>query len=466
VKGGNAVNKVKVPSPAVTIVGRHNSGKTTIIENLILELLRRGHDVASVKHHSHAGFDIDYPGKDSYRHRKAGASETVIAAPGQVASIKSVEGELECAEIVQSMPGHDIIIVEGYRKSGLPTIEVMRQGNETDVATSRIFLENARKGISLGTDFTQESRLVSASCPKDSPALGADIEGGDIKPLLGSESVKPKTRERRRSTKKTSTYDMSDVSQKMPTSKTVAVVTNIVEAQIAAEIYGISCFDTDDTSGLATFFEERYVRPRLSVVIQAGGESKRMGQSKATVNFAGKPLICRLIERLRPVADELIITTNEPQSLEFLNCDFPTTEIIKVRDVHNYRGALPGLRTALESASNPHVAVIACDMVFASPSLVVAEAIKMQEMDCDAVVPVNKHGYEPFHAVYLRDTCLSAIKRTLDKGEIRAQDFFNRVNLYQFSQEQVLDAEPMGGCFINVNTPDELAKIEESFLEN
>ena len=117
---------INIPSPALSIVGRHNSGKTTLIERLIAELVRRGHDVGSVKHHSHVGFDIDIPGKDSYRHRAAGASETVIAAPGQMACVKTVEGELECADIVRGMPGHDIVVVEGYRKSGLPTIEIMR----------------------------------------------------------------------------------------------------------------------------------------------------------------------------------------------------------------------------------------------------------------------------------------------------------------------------------------------------
>ena len=86
---------IDIPSPAIAIVGRHNSGKTTLIERLIAELVGRGYDVGSIKHHSHRGFDIDYPGKDSYRHRAAGASETVIAVPGQLARIKTVEGEEE-----------------------------------------------------------------------------------------------------------------------------------------------------------------------------------------------------------------------------------------------------------------------------------------------------------------------------------------------------------------------------------
>ena len=70
---------IYVPSPAVAIVGRHNSGKTTLVEKLIAQIVSRGLDVGSIKHHSHKDFEIDHPGKDSYRHRAAGASETVIA---------------------------------------------------------------------------------------------------------------------------------------------------------------------------------------------------------------------------------------------------------------------------------------------------------------------------------------------------------------------------------------------------
>ena len=113
---------------------------------------------AAWKHHSHAGFDIDYPGKDSYRHRAAGAREAVIAAPGQMACIKSIEGELECADIVRGMPGHDIVVVEGYRKSGLPTIEIMRAANESDARAASVFAEGARCGWPLGADFTQLAR--------------------------------------------------------------------------------------------------------------------------------------------------------------------------------------------------------------------------------------------------------------------------------------------------------------------
>ncbi len=450
---------VNVPSPAISIVGRHNSGKTTLIEKLIAELVARGHDVGSVKHHSHVGFDIDIPGKDSYRHRAAGASETVIAAPGQMARVKTVEGEMECADIVRSMPGHDVVIVEGYRKSGLPTIEIMRAGNEADARVADVFEQGARHGWPLGTDFTQFTRGLPT----------ADNE--DAREELRRAQEARKAAETRGETAqgvhfKTQHPDHVDISNKLPTGNTVAVATDIPEAQKAAALYNIPAFPLDDVKPLADFVEKHYVRPRVTVVIQAGGESRRMGRSKATVPFAGKPLICRLVERLSPVADDLVITTNEPENLAFLHGEFPDLRIQLVCDSFEYRGALPGLYTALQAARNPYVAVVACDMVFASASLVVAESIAMNESGADVVVPVNQHGFEPFHAMYRRMGCLPAVRRALDRGEKRAQAFFDddEVTVLEFPQSRVLEAEPMGGCFVNANTPEELKALEDAFL--
>ena len=329
---------VNIPSPALAIVGRHNSGKTTLIEQLIAELVARGYDVGSVKHHSHVGFDIDYPGKDSYRHRAAGASETVIAAPGQMARIKTVEGEVECSDIVRSMHGHDIVIVEGYRKSGLPTVEIMRSGNEADTRVADVFAEGARRGWPLGTDFTQFSRgTVPPADDEDArEALRRVMEGDDVPADASAVGEHFKTQH----------PDHVDISNKLPTSDTVAVVTDIAEAVHAAKLYNVPSFDLCDVAGLADFVEEHYVRPRVTVVIQAGGESRRMGRSKATVPFAGRPLICRLVERLAPVSDDLVITTNEPDNLAFLHAEFPQYRIQLVCDAFDYRGALPGLYTA------------------------------------------------------------------------------------------------------------------------
>ena len=90
-----------------------------------------------------------------------------------------------------------------------------------------------------------------------------------------------------------------------------------------------------------------------SIAIQAGGESRRMGRDKGLMPFLGRPLIQRVLERLTPIADEVLVTTNSPDEYRFLNLPlFP--------DLKPGRGALGGLYTALSSAACEAVAVVAC----------------------------------------------------------------------------------------------------------
>ena len=215
---------------------------------------------------------------------------------------------------------------------------------------------------------------------------------------------------------------------------------------------------------LCDFVQQRFIRPRVTVAIQAGGESKRMGQSKATVPFGGRPLIMRMVERVAAVADEILITTNEPENLQFLFDEYPGLSLRMERDKLDFRGALPGFLTAFETASTPYIAMVACDMVFASAKLIAAECAELSLSQADCVVPVNKHGFEPFHAVYMREACLPAIRAHVNKGEMRAQAFLSDVTVCEFPQARVLSVEPMGGCFINVNTPEELTAIEERYI--
>jgi len=112
--------------PIVSIVGKSNSGKTTLIEKLIVELTRRGWRVATIKHNRH-GFEIDHEGKDSWRHKKAGAVATVLVSPRQVAVIEDVEMDYELAQIRERyIRNADIILAEGYKGNPHPKIEVFR----------------------------------------------------------------------------------------------------------------------------------------------------------------------------------------------------------------------------------------------------------------------------------------------------------------------------------------------------
>jgi molybdopterin-guanine dinucleotide biosynthesis adapter protein len=115
-----------MPIPVVTLIGKSGSGKTTLMEALIPELSRRGYRIATIKHHSHSGFEVDQEGKDSWRHARAGSVHVIIAAPDKIASYRPLKAELTLAEIVQEVREADLVLVEGYKQAGYPSIEVLR----------------------------------------------------------------------------------------------------------------------------------------------------------------------------------------------------------------------------------------------------------------------------------------------------------------------------------------------------
>ncbi len=118
--------------PIISIVGRSDVGKTTLIEKLIPELKRRGYRVATIKHDAHH-FDIDHPGKDSYRHFHAGADWTVIGSPDKIASVRRLERELTLGEIAAQISGVDLILTEGYKREARCRIEVSRRTLATEL---------------------------------------------------------------------------------------------------------------------------------------------------------------------------------------------------------------------------------------------------------------------------------------------------------------------------------------------
>ncbi|HWR45048.1 molybdopterin-guanine dinucleotide biosynthesis protein B [Sporomusa sp.] len=117
--------------PIISVVGRSNSGKTTYLEKLIAELKRREVKVAVIKHHHH-DFEIDKPGKDTWRHAQAGADIVCLASPHKVAMIRKTDQELSLDQVVGYIDNVDIIITEGYKQESKPKIEVYRHaaGNE------------------------------------------------------------------------------------------------------------------------------------------------------------------------------------------------------------------------------------------------------------------------------------------------------------------------------------------------
>ena len=123
--------------PIVSIVGTSDSGKTTLIEKLVPELIRRGYKVATVKHDVH-GFDVDREGKDSWRHKQAGAHTVVISSPQKLALIRDVDHDAELAELRDKyIQDVDIILSEGFKRNSQPKIEVFRKERHRELLCTR-----------------------------------------------------------------------------------------------------------------------------------------------------------------------------------------------------------------------------------------------------------------------------------------------------------------------------------------
>jgi molybdopterin-guanine dinucleotide biosynthesis adapter protein len=115
------------PARVIGIAGWSGAGKTTLLTRLIPALVQRGLRIATIKHAHHA-FDVDQPGKDSYEHRKAGASEVIVSSARRWVVMHEVEngGEASLAELLRKVSPCDLILVEGFKREPLPKIEVFR----------------------------------------------------------------------------------------------------------------------------------------------------------------------------------------------------------------------------------------------------------------------------------------------------------------------------------------------------
>lgn len=197
----------------------------------------------------------------------------------------------------------------------------------------------------------------------------------------------------------------------------------------------------------------------LTLAIQAGGESRRMGSDKALLPFLGQPLILRPLNRLATLADEVLVTSNHPESYRFLG-------LTPASDRLPGTGALGGLFTALSAAKYPYVAVVACDMPFASREIFAIELALLQETGSDAVIPRTEAGTEPFHAIYRRESCLPYLQAALEEGKRRVDAWFSRVTIRYLGEEQLLQADPEQLAFLNINTPEELVEAEKIALQH
>lgn len=110
------------------VTGWKNTGKTGLVERLVTEITARGYSVSTLKHAHHAT-DVDHPGRDSYRHREAGAQEVIVSSPNRWAVMHELRGEVEPSmmELLAKLAPVDLILVEGYKRETHPKVECFRE---------------------------------------------------------------------------------------------------------------------------------------------------------------------------------------------------------------------------------------------------------------------------------------------------------------------------------------------------
>ena len=138
--------------PIVGFVGTSNCGKTTVVCQVVAELAARGYRVATIKH-SHETIEVDHEGKDTYKHREAGACQVIAASAKRLAVMSEVEAEQELDELVgRYVDRADIVLVEGFKRAPVPKIEVWRTGQPDETLVCR----DDPHWLALATDFPHD----------------------------------------------------------------------------------------------------------------------------------------------------------------------------------------------------------------------------------------------------------------------------------------------------------------------
>lgn len=191
----------------------------------------------------------------------------------------------------------------------------------------------------------------------------------------------------------------------------------------------------------------------LSMAIQAGGLSRRMGQDKSSLVFCGKPLLQWVVERAQAIGNETLVIANQPEKLLFITCPVHPDEVPG-------SGPLGGLYTALLHSQYPSVGVLACDMPFFSPDLLVYAHGLLMDSGADVVIPETAKGLEPFHAIYRRETCLPLVWSALQAGEKRVIGWLTGARVKYLKPAEILPYDPQQLAFFNLNSPDDFQRAE------
>ena len=188
---------------------------------------------------------------------------------------------------------------------------------------------------------------------------------------------------------------------------------------------------------------------RITGVIQAGGKSTRMGvEPKALIELGGRRIVERVVAAIAPVVDDVLVVTNTPERYAFLGLPM-------VGDVFPDHGSLGGIYSGLKAANGDVAFTVACDMPFLRAD--VARLVVERAGEGDVVIPRVGDQLETLHASYAK-RCLPHMEERLRAGRLRIVGFFEAVRVVEIPEATVQRLADPAVVFMNVNTPDELAR--------
>jgi molybdopterin-guanine dinucleotide biosynthesis protein A len=188
---------------------------------------------------------------------------------------------------------------------------------------------------------------------------------------------------------------------------------------------------------------------RVTGVIQAGGQSTRMGgRPKALLELGGRRIIERVLDVVAPVVDDVLVVTNTPELYGFLGLPM-------VADAWPGHGSLGGIFTGLAAAAGEAAFTVACDMPFLHPA--VARLVVARAGEADVVVPRVGGQLETLHALYAK-RCLPAIETRLRAGRLKIVGFFEDVRVVEVAEAEIARHRAPAVVFMNVNTPEDLER--------
>ncbi len=186
----------------------------------------------------------------------------------------------------------------------------------------------------------------------------------------------------------------------------------------------------------------------MTSIVLAGGKSLRLGREKALEEIDGQSLIERVIERLSPLGNEIIVVTSS-------SVQFTDLGVKMVLDSYPGKGSLVGLHAGLKEATSFHSLVVGCDMPFLNLALL--RHLMALSPGFDVVIPRVGEEVEPLHAVYSKN-CLAPIEAQLREGRLRIADFFPAVGVRYVENAEIEKFDPQHLSFFNINSEADLAR--------